>query len=93
MAIKIDQKNIKEIIALDTFDAVRLRPTMYIGQVAHVDEKLPLIINGSLTDVQKSWSEGFMHLIVEILENALDEAKRCKGKMKNITVKVNLDNN
>jgi len=93
MGIKIDQKNSKEIIALNTFEAVRLRPTMYIGQVAPVDEKLPLVINGTLTDVQKNWSEGFMHLIVEILENALDEAKRCKGKMKNITVKVNLDNN
>jgi len=72
MGIKIDQKNSKEIIALNTFEAVRLRPTMYIGQVAPVDEKLPLVINGTLTDVQKNWSEGFMHLIVEILENALD---------------------
>jgi DNA gyrase/topoisomerase IV subunit B len=34
-----------------------------------------------------------MHLLVEILENALDEAKRCKGKMKNISVIVNLDTN
>lgn len=93
MGIKIDQKNSKEIIALNTFEAVRLRPTMYIGQVAPVDEKLPLVINGTLVEVQKNWSEGFMHLIVEILENALDEAKRCKGKMKNVTVKVNLDNN
>ena len=93
MAIKIAQKNSKEIIALNTFEAVRLRPTMYIGQVSPTEEKLPLVINGTLTAVQKVWSQGFMHLIVEILENALDEAKRCKGKMKNITVKVNLDNN
>jgi DNA gyrase/topoisomerase IV subunit B len=93
MGIKIDQKNSKEIIALNTFEAVRLRPTMYIGQIAPVEEKLPLVVNGILTSQEKTWSEGFMHLIVEILENALDEAKRCKGKMKNITVKVNLDNN
>jgi len=93
MAIKIDQKNSKEIIALNTFEAVRLRPTMYIGQLSPVDEKLPLVVDGKLMYIQKTWSEGFMHLIVEILENALDEAKRCKGKMKNITVKVNLDTN
>lgn len=30
MALKIDQKNSKEIIALNTFEAVRLRPTMYM---------------------------------------------------------------
>jgi len=93
MAIKIDQKHAKEIIALNTFEAVRLRPTMYIGQLSPADEKLPLVVDGKLMYVQKTWSEGFMHLVIEILENALDEAKRCKGKMKNITVKVNLDNN
>jgi DNA gyrase/topoisomerase IV subunit B len=93
MAIKIEQKNSKEIIALNTFEAVRLRPTMYIGQVVPVEEKLPTIVEGKLYALDKTWSAGFMHLIVEILENALDEAKRCRGKMKNITVKVNLDTN
>jgi hypothetical protein len=93
MAIKIDQKNSKEIIALNTYEAVRLRPTMYVGQVSPIEEKLPLVIDGKLLSMEKMWSAGFMHLIVEILENALDEAKRCKGKMKNVTVKVNLDTN
>jgi len=93
MPIKVQQRNSKEIISLNTFEAVRLRPTMYIGQVSPVNEKIPLIIDGKLIELEKLWSAGFMHLIVEILENALDEAKRCKGKMKNIIVKVNLDNN
>ena len=93
MAVKIEQKNSKEIIALNTFEAVRLRPTMYIGQISPIEEKLPLIIDGVITNVEKSWSAGFMHLIVEILENALDEAKRCKGKMKNIHVEINLATN
>ncbi len=93
MAIKIEQKNLKEIIALDIFEAVRLRPNMYIGQIALTEEKLPIIINNKLIEKDKTWSEGFMHLLVEILENAIDEAKRCKGKMKNIIVKINLDNN
>jgi topoisomerase-4 subunit B len=92
------QANSKEIIALSTFEAVRLRPTMYIGQVAPMEEKLPIIVHNLMVDgklkmVEKTWSPGFMHLIVEVLENALDEAKRMKGKMKNIHVSVNLDTN
>lgn len=91
--VKIKQSHEKEIVALDTFEAVRLRPTMYLGQVSLVDEKLPIIKNGILQHVDKTWSPGFMHLIVEILENAIDEAKRMKGKMKNIWVTINLDTN
>ena len=93
MAIKVNQKHEKEIIALNTFEAVRLRPGMYLGQVSMVEEKIPIIRNGKLGTYDKPWSPGFMHLIVEILENALDEAKRMKGKMKNIHVTVNLDTN
>jgi DNA topoisomerase-2 len=93
MATKINQKHEKEIISLSEFDAVRLRPGMYVGQVANVEEKLPVIIDGKLINIDKTWSQGFMHLIVEILENSIDEAKRCKGKMKNISVTVNLDTN
>ncbi len=93
MAIKINQKNDKEIIALNTFEAVRLRPTMYLGQVAPFDDKLPIIKDGKLIQMDKSWSPGFMHLIIEILENAIDEAKRMKGKMKGISIQVDLDTN
>jgi len=93
MSIKINQSHSKEIIALNTYEAVRVRPTVYIGQVNLMDEKIPIIKNSALQIVDKSWSPGFMHLIIEILENALDEAKRCKGKMKNIIVKINEDTN
>jgi DNA gyrase/topoisomerase IV subunit B len=93
MAINIDSKNFKEIIALNNFEAVRLRPTQQIGQVSLLQEKLPLVVDGKLLALDKIWSPGFMQLLIEILENALDEAKRCKGKMKNIIVKVNLDTN
>ena len=91
--IKINQKHEKEIIALNTFEAVRLRPTMYLGQVAMMDDKLPIIRDGKLIHAEKLWSPGFMHLIVEILENAIDEAKRMRGKMKNIYVSINMDTN
>lgn len=93
MSVKIAQKHEKEIIALNTFEAVRLRPGMYLGQVSVVEEKIPIIRDGVLKMIDKPWSPGFMHLIVEILENSIDEAKRMKGKMKNIHVVVNLDTN
>jgi len=93
MAIKVNQKHEKEIIALNTFEAVRLRPGMYVGLVSMVDEKVPVISDKKLQVADKSWSPGFMHLIVEVLENALDEAKRMKGKMKGIHVIVDLDTN
>jgi len=93
MAIKVAQKHEKEIIALNTFEAVRLRPGMYLGQVSIVEEKIPIIRDGKLQSIDKPWSPGFMHLVVEVLENALDEAKRMKGKMKNIHLLINLDTN
>ncbi len=89
----INQKHEKEIIALDIFEAVRLRPGMYLGQVALMDDKIPIIENGKLIQKEKKWSPGFMHLIVEILENSLDEAKRMKGKMKTITVEIDTKHN
>jgi topoisomerase-4 subunit B len=82
----------KEIIALDNFTAVRLRPTLYVGQISEIEDKFPLVIDNKLISVEKKYSPGFYQLFFEILENSLDEAKRCKGKMKNIIVKVNLDN-
>ena len=93
MAVKVTQKNAKEIIALDQFEAVRLRPGMWLGQVSTVEERIPIIRDGKLIIAEKPWSPGFMHLIVEILENSLDEAKRMKGKMKAIHVEVDLDTN
>lgn len=93
MAIKIKQSHEKEIVALNTFEAVRLRPTMYLGQIAPMDDKIPIIKDGKLIQVEKTWSPGFMHLIVEILENAIDEAKRMKGKMKDVFIEINTKTN
>lgn len=93
MDIKRKKINYKEIVALNTFEAVRLRPTMYVGQVSPMEDKIPIIRDNKLLSVDKVWSPGYMHLIIEILENAIDEAKRMKGKMKNIWVTVNIDTN
>jgi|GEM_PF-5695243 len=93
MGIDIKQSHEKEIIVLDTFQAIRHRPEMYISQVRPMDDKVAIIENNKLIQVDKTWSPGLIHLLVEILENSIDEAKRCKGKMKNIYVTVNLDTN
>ena len=93
MNTKIKQRHLKEIVALDIKDAVRLRPSMYLGQVSPMDDRIPIIKDGNLIQEDKTWSPGFMHLVVEILENAIDEAKRMKGKMKNIEIKIDLDTN
>jgi len=91
--LKPNSNNNKKIIALDNFTAIRLRPTLYVGQISEIQEKYPMIINGNLVNLEKKYSPGYYQLLIEILENALDEAKRCKGKMKEIIVKVNVDNN
>jgi DNA gyrase/topoisomerase IV subunit B len=93
MPIKIKQDHNKEIVLLDTFTAVRLRPEMYISQVRLTEDKLPIIKDNTIIEIEKPWSPGLMHLFIEIFENALDEAKRCKGKMENIYVTLNLDKN
>jgi len=90
---KIQQENSKEIIVLNDFEAIRLRPSLYVGAITETEDKLPIIINNKLTLTDKTWSPGFFQLFIEIVENAIDEAKRCKGKMEKIKVSINLDNN
>ncbi|MEG1142949.1 MAG: ATP-binding protein, partial [Clostridia bacterium] len=92
-SIKIKQENEKEIIALTQFEAVRHRPGMYVGSILPNEEKIPLIIDNKLISSEVNWSMGLMQTFIEIFENGLDEAKRCKGTMKNIHVVLDLDSN
>lgn len=83
----------KKIIALSDFEHVLKRPTMYVGSIDLSEEKIPLIKNhtgtGCISYEPKHISVGFYKMLAEILDNAIDEAKRMKGKMK--LVKVTID--
>lgn len=80
--------NSKEIIALSDFEHVIERPTMYVGSVKASEEKISIVKAGRIVVEQKEISVGFYKLINEILDNAVDEAVRLKGKMKSIRVEV-----
>ena len=89
----MDTFNKKEIIALTDEEHVLYRPTMYIGSIEPIEEKIPIIRNGKIVNVLKKISPGFYKLVNEILDNAFDEAKRLKGKMKKIEVHFNSKTN
>jgi hypothetical protein len=88
-----DNYNSKEIIALDDFEHVMARPTMYVGSINISEEKVPLVRNNTLVFDTKPLSVGFYKLMNEILDNAFDEAKRQKGKMPRIEIHFSTKDN
>ncbi len=93
MAKRNNQDANKEIIALTDFEHVTTRPTMYIGSVEKSEEKLQIVEGGNLIEKTKIISVGFYKMLNEIVDNAFDEAKRMKGAMPKITVKINSKTN
>ena len=83
----------KEIIALTDFEHVLERPTMYIGSVEKSEEKLVLVRDNKVVQDIKEISVGFYKLMIEVLDNAFDEAKRMKGEMKRIEIHFNSKDN
>jgi topoisomerase-4 subunit B len=75
-----------EIVALDDFEHVLLRPTMYVGSVDKSEEKIPIIRNNKVIVESRDISVGFYKMMIEILDNAFDEAKRLKGQMPKIEI-------
>lgn len=88
-----EKDNNKEIIALSDFEHVLHRPTMYIGSVEKSEEKVIIVDDHKLIGKNKIISVGFYKMLNEIVDNAFDEAKRMKGKMPKITVKINSKTN
>ncbi len=64
-----------------------------MGSVKPTDEKVPIIRNNKIFIESKKVSVGMYKLFDEVFSNALDEAKRMKGKMKSIHVSVNSKDN
>jgi len=83
----------KEIKVLSEREHILLRPTVYVGSVKPTDEKVPIIRNSKIFIESKKISVGMYKLFDEVFSNALDEAKRMKGKMKSIHVSVNSKDN
>ena len=83
----------KEIVALSDFEHVLHRPTMYIGSVEKSEEKVQIVEPGKLVEKNKIVSVGFYKMLNEIVDNAFDEAKRMKGAMPKIIVKINSKTN
>jgi DNA gyrase/topoisomerase IV subunit B len=78
----------KEIVVLSEKDHIRNRPQMYVGSVKPTEEKVPVIKNSKIFIEEKLVSIGMYKILNEAIDNAVDEAKRMKGKMKCIIVRV-----
>ena len=83
----------KEIVVLSEKTHIRTRPQMYVGSVKPTEEKIPVIKNSKIFIEEKSVSIGMYKILNEAIDNAVDEAKRMKGKMESITIKVNSETN
>ena len=83
----------KEIQVLSEREHILLRPTVYVGSVKPTDEKVPIIRNNLLFIESKKISVGMYKLFDEVFSNALDEAKRMNGKMKEIRILVDSKSN
>jgi topoisomerase-4 subunit B len=83
----------KDIVALSDFEHVLHRPTMYIGSVEKSEEKVQIVEDGKIVEKNKIISVGFYKMLNEIVDNAFDEAKRMRGEMKKIVVKIDSKTN
>jgi DNA gyrase/topoisomerase IV subunit B len=83
----------KEIVVLSEKEHIRARPTVYVGSVKPTDERIPIVRNNRIVIDSKSVSVGLYKLFDEVISNSIDEAKRMKGKMKLITIKVDSKKN
>lgn len=73
------QKISKEIDVLDDFEHVLLKPTIYVGSTDIIDEKMPIIKDNLIIEDIKKISVGMYKILHEVIDNALDEAKRQNG--------------
>lgn len=86
----------REIEVIDQDSHILMRPTMYVGAVNPQEEKIQIVENGKLVFKQKNYSVGFYKILDEVIDNAIDEAKRCYAQdylMKEINISINTETN
>ncbi len=84
-----EPKNSKEIVELSEKEHLRLRPSIYVGAVSPTEEDMMLYSDNVLQKKKVIYSPGFYKCFIEIIDNAIDEAKRLKGLIPNIDVYFN----
>lgn len=82
-----------EIVVLKDWEHVLKRSSIYIGSTEISEEALPIIKNGRVIIERRDMSVGFYKLFHEVLDNAVDCAKRMKGQMKSIKVEFDSETN
>lgn len=83
----------KRIQLLEDGEHIRRRPEMYIGSVASSEDRVPIYTKNKIVMENREFSEGFYKIFHEVFDNAYDEARRQKGKMKSIEVRLDTDKN
>lgn len=78
----------KEIVVLEEHEHILTRPTMYVGSIEPAEERIPIIKAGRIHIENQEISIGFYKMFHEVLDNAIDEAKRMKGKMPSVRVDI-----
>lgn len=87
-------KSERDIVAFEDHEHVLKRPALYVGSITKSDEKIPIYRDGSFVTELRSISVAYWKIIDEVIDNALDEAKRCAREKKPMSsIYVRFDSN
>ena len=75
-------KTERDIVAFEDHEHVLKRPALYVGSITKSDEKIPIYRDGLFYTELRSISVAYWKIIDEVIDNALDEAKRCAREKK-----------
>jgi len=82
----------REVEHLTDREHILLRPAMYIGTTEILTKVVPIFEDGMLVRKEINFSDGFYRLFDEALDNAFDEALRCrKEKYPFKEIRVDID--
>lgn len=85
-------KSERDIVAFEDHEHVLKRPALYVGSITKSDEKIPIYRECNFVTELRSISVAYWKIIDEVIDNALDEAKRCareKKPMDSIFIRFN----